>query len=113
MKKINIVKKNMEFSRIIQETNVQKYGDYLIYIEYETNDLYHFGISVSKKIGNAVVRNKIKRRIKAILDQFYYKNNFNCIIIVRRSILKSDFSKMEKDLFKIVSKLNILKEKEK
>lgn len=112
MKKINIVKKNDDFSRIMQKNSAQKYGDYLVFIEYNTNDIYHFGISVSKKIGNAVTRNKIKRRIKAIIDQYSYKNNFNCIIIVRKSILNSDFAKMKKDLHKIVYKLNIVEEKE-
>ena len=60
MKKKNIVKKNNEFSRIIQNNSAYKCGDYLVFIEKNTNDFYHFGISVSKKIGNAVTRNKIK-----------------------------------------------------
>ena len=111
MKKINILKKNLEFTRIINTYNSKKIGDYVIYIEYETNDIYHFGISVSKKIGNAVTRNKIKRQIKSILDNYNYKNNFNCIIIVRKSILNHSFSKMKEDLEKIILNLNILKEK--
>lgn len=110
MKKINVLKKNLEFSRIIKSNYSQKFSNYIIYIEYNTNDIYHFGISVSKKIGNAVVRNKLKRRIKSIIDNYHYKNNFNCIIIVRRSILKSEYSKMNKDLYNIFKKCNILKE---
>ena len=60
MKKINILKSNRDFNRIIKYNNSFKYKNYIIYIERDTNDLYKFGISVSKKIGNAVVRNKLK-----------------------------------------------------
>ncbi len=111
MKKRNIVKKNEDFSRIIKTMPVYRFPDYFVYLEHTDEKNYHFGISISKKIGNAVTRNKIKRRIKSILDQYDYKNNFNCIIIVRKSILKSSFLKMNQDLEKIIIKLNIVKEK--
>ena len=109
MKKMNIVKKNEEFDRIITNYKPIKYKDYIIYIEKNTNDIYKFGITVSKKIINAVGRNKIKRQIKNILDKKNYQNNFNCIIIVRKSILNKTFIEMNNDLFEIVEKLDILK----
>lgn len=110
MKKINIVKKNLEFARIIKENNSYKTSSYIIYIE-RTNDLrYHFGISVSKKIGNAVIRNKIKRQIKSIIDKKDYKNNFNCIIIVRKNFLNNSFLKNEEILMEVFKKYKLFRE---
>ena len=110
MKKINIVKKNLEFARIIKENNSYKTSSYIIYIE-RTNDLrYHFGVSVSKKIGNAVIRNKIKRQIKSIIDKKDYKNNFNCIIIVRKNFLNNSFLKNEEILMEVFEKYKLFKE---
>lgn len=109
MKKINIVQKNEDFNRIITNFNFLKYKDYIIYIEKNTNNIYKFGITISKKIVNAVGRNKIKRQIKNILDKKNYQNNFNCIIIVRKGILNKSYKEMENDLFEIVTKLDILK----
>ena len=63
MKKINILKNSRDFDRIIKNNKPYKFKDYIIYIEKETNDIYHFGLSVGKKIGNAVHRNFIKRRL--------------------------------------------------
>lgn len=110
MKKINIIKKNVDFARIIREKKSYKTSPYIIYIE-RTNEIrYHFGISVSKKIGNAVVRNKIKRQIKCIIDKKDYKNDFNCIIIVRKNFLNNSFLKNEQILMEVFERNKIFKE---
>ena len=111
MKKINILKKSRDFDRIIKSNKPYKYKDYILYIEKNTNDIYHFGLSVGKKIGNAVHRNKIKRQIKSILDKNDYQNNFNCIIIVGRAINERSYKEREENLLIALKNINIIKEK--
>ncbi len=110
MKKINIIKENETYNRMIQKIKPYKYKDYLIYIERNQSPVYQFGFSVGKKVGNAVTRNKIKRQLKNIIDQKSYQNHFYCIIMVRKSILEKPYSEMETDLLYAFSKLNIIKE---
>ena len=110
MKKINIIKENEIFNKMIQNMKPYKYKDYLIFLERKEINTYKFGFSIGKKIGNAVTRNKIKRQLKSIIDKKVYQNNFYCIIMVRKSILEKKYSEMEKDLLYAFSKLNILKE---
>ena len=107
MKKLNIVKKNRDFSRIIKNNRPIKSNLFVIYLEKNTNDIYKFGISASKKVGNAVTRNRVKRQIKSILDKNIYKNNFNCIIIIKKDIIDKSFDEMSKDLNILINKLNI------
>ena len=107
MKKINIVKKNRDFSRIIKNNRPIKSNLFVIYLEKNTNDIYKFGISASKKVGNAVTRNRVNRQIKSILDKNIYKNNFNCIIIIKKDIIDKSFDEMSKDLNILINKLNI------
>lgn len=109
MKKINIIKENREFNRIINTKKSKKYKNFIIYVEYNTNDKYKFGISVSKKIGNAVVRNKLKRQIRSIIDKKRYENNFKCIIILRRGVLNQSFDEMQQELFQILYELKLVK----
>jgi len=110
MKKNNIIKKSSEFDRIIHSEKSTKFKDYIIYIEYNDSDNYHFGLSVGKKIGNAVTRNKVKRRLKSIIDKKHYKNGFNCIIIVGKGILERTFEEMENNYNIAIKNLNIIKE---
>ena len=108
MKKRNIVKNNRDFNRIIKNNKPFKYKDYVIYIERIEDSDYHFGLSVSKKLGNAVVRNKLKRQLRSIISKNTYQKNFNCIIILGRGILNRTYQEMDENLQNAFSKLNIL-----
>lgn len=111
MKKINILKSNEDFNRIIKTYKSFRYKDYVIYVERGDFESYKFGFSVGKKIGNAVTRNKYKRRLKSIIDKKSYQNGFNCIIIVGKGILNRSYSEMESNLFHALDLLKLTKEK--
>ena len=111
MKKINILKNSRDFDRIIKQTKAYKYKDYIIFLEKNTNDVYKFGLSVGKKIGNAVNRNKVKRQLKAIISEKDYQNNFNCIIIVGKGINERTFEERKENLLIALNNLNLMKEK--
>ena len=109
MDKLHTIKNNYEFEDIIKNNKAYKYKDYIIYLV-DTKSNYKFGISVGKKIGNAVTRNKYKRRIKSIIDKNKYKENFNCIIIIGKNILNRTYKEMEENLICAFKKLDIIKE---
>ena len=111
MKKVNIVKENRDYNRIIKENKPFKYKDYIIYIDKKEPSIYRFGFSVGKKVGNAVTRNRVKRQIKAIVSQNDYQNDFDCIIIVGKGILNRSFSEMSENLNFALKKLKLVKER--
>ena len=110
LKKINVLKNNRDFNRIIAKYKPYKGKDFIIYVEKNTNDVYHFGISVGKKIGNAVIRNTYKRKIRSIIDKNNYQNGFNCIIILKKSILDREFNEINFEMKDAFKKINIIKE---
>ena len=92
MKKEYRVKKNEDFSRIIKRKQSMANRTFIIY--YLKNDIGHarFGISVSKKLGKAVIRNKIKRQVRMIVKEtINLDDNYDYIVIVRNKFLDLDF----------------------
>ena len=110
MKKINILKKSQDFEKIIKNNKSYKSSYFFIYLQRHENSIYHFGLSVGKKIGNAVRRNKVKRQIKEIISENDYQNNFDCIIIVRKEINNHTFPEIKEELNRVFKKLSIIKE---
>lgn len=109
MKKKNIVKKNTDFKKIIESTKPHKSKEFLIFVKENNLNTYRFGISISKKTGNAVMRNKIKRKIKNILhnNKELFKNGYDCIIIVSRSVLDLNYNEIYKKLINELSKSKV------
>ena len=68
MKKQNIVKKSKDFNRIIKKRQGKSNNYFIINKENNNENKTMFGITFTKHIGNAVTRNKLKRRIKNIID---------------------------------------------
>lgn len=110
MKKINIIKDSKDFEKIIKNNKSFRTEYFYIYKQNHEENIYHFGISVGKKIGNAVRRNKVKRQLREIISKNHYQNNFDCIIIVRREINDADFQKIQEDLNFALKKLLLIKE---
>ena len=59
-------------------------------------DISRYGITVSRHVGKAVVRNKIKRRFREILRQTQLQPGFDMVIIARASAAGADYSEMKK-----------------
>ncbi len=106
MKKQNIVKTNREFQNILATGKYIKNKDFVIY--YKNNNLskIRFGISVGKKIGNAVTRNYYKRQLRNIIDnnKNIYSKSTDYIIIVRKSCLETNYQDLEKSFINLMKK---------
>ena len=70
-----------------------------------------FGFTATKRIGNAVKRNRAKRRMRALMlillkeDNILFKEKYSYVLIAKQSILKASFSEMHNQLKQCLSKL--------
>ena len=114
MKKSEIIKKEQTFTEIIHHCSYVKNNYYVIY--YRKNyDTTKYGISIPKKTGKANVRNKIKRRIKNIIDtnEKQVHKNFDYVIIVRKRLIELNYQEMENDLISLMKKIGAKNEEKK
>ena len=59
-----------------------------------------FGVSVSTKIGNAVTRNKVKRQLRAIMDDFNKSSTkqLDIIVVAKQGFLNNTFQQNKEAL---------------
>ncbi|SHH16326.1 ribonuclease P protein component [Thermosyntropha lipolytica DSM 11003] len=96
--------------KLVYEKGKKFSGRYII-VYIKENNLGHnrFGFVVSKKIGNAVVRNRIKRQLRAIINEEKnrIKGSFDIVIICRHNLEGYTFSLLHKDVMKIFKKAGL------
>ena len=101
MKKEFRVKRNEDFSKIIARKKSFANSCFIIYKDENQMGHGRVGISVSKKLGNAVTRNKIKRQLRMMIQEcFHFDEEVDYIVIVRKRFL---------DLYKKVKRKEISK----
>ncbi len=106
MKRINRVRKHQEFDAIIHGSHAVKSKHFSIYYSVKQEPLTRIGISVSKKNGNAVTRNRIKRQVRAMIGSNFELNKpYDVIIIVRASYKTSEFASNAEELMETLGKI--------
>lgn len=112
MKKRFRVKKEKDFNAIFKEGESFANRKFVIYRLENNEQHFRVGLSVSKKLGNAVMRNQIKRRIRHILIE--HKNqlveNVDFVVIARKGVEILDYAEMEKNLLHVLKLSKIYQE---
>jgi len=106
MKKREVVKDNHLFNSIIDDGQKLKNKYFVLYYNKVSGDP-KFGIAVGKKVGNAVTRNKYKRKLRAIVDynKLLFPKNYNYIIIVRKECLELSHQDLNDNLVELIEKV--------
>ena len=107
MKKKYSLKRNEEIAKIVHKRVFVKNDAFVIYYQQnEKNDHSRICISVGKKNGIAVIRNKIKRQIREMVTAIF-DFNLKCdyVIIVRNAYSNNEFSKNLEKLNELYSKI--------
>ena len=107
MKKINIIKEKKDFDKAFKLRNQISSKYAYIYIKDNDVNKYRFGICVSKKLGHAVLRNKLKRRIKDIIDKSKLQfDNKDYIIVLKKNAVNVQYFILREDILNLLNKIN-------
>lgn len=101
------VTNNLDFTRIIQRGSSQKTDALVLYYTYQS-ERFRLGIAVSKKVGNAVIRNKIKRQLRSIFRNKIDKYpKLEVIAVVRKNYLDYSYEEISALVDKMLNKTEI------
>lgn len=105
MKVINRIKANEDFALTIKNGRSLKSQSFTIHYFKTNNNRIRVGISVSKKLGRAVLRNRIKRQIRAMCDSIldYKSNSFDIVVIAKNGFLDKEFQENKQILQEMIS----------
>ncbi|MBT2570962.1 ribonuclease P protein component [Planococcus sp. ISL-110] len=100
MNKHQRIKKNKEFQHVFKKGKSFANRQFIVYVFKSEQPEFRLGLSVSKKVGNAVVRNRIKRYIRQTFLELKddILPNADYIIIARPQAATLDFHESKKSL---------------
>lgn len=99
------LRKPFEFREVYQKGQSVANKEMVMYVLRRTDNCKRMGISINKKVGHAVKRNRLKRMIREVFRfrKETLQEGLDLVFIVRRGISISTYSGMEKameDLFR-------------
>ena len=109
--KIVALSKNEEFKTLLKKKKISnKYVTiFFDHLDNKNKDKLNISFVTKKKIGNAVKRNKIKRRLKNIMidatKKISIKFNYSYLVIAKPTMLNNEFKNIKQTLFQEFEKI--------
>lgn len=111
MKKSYRVKSKIDFNALFRSGVSVANRKFVVYHLDRERPHFRVGLSVSKKLGNAVTRNSIKRKIRHVLlahSQHLESEDF--VVIARKGVEELDYHQVEKNLLHVLKLANLYQE---
>lgn len=114
MKETYTVKENYEFRRMYAKGRSGVSSCLVVYFRPNRRGHNRLGVTVSTKLGGAVVRNRVRRRLREIfrLAQPRMKQGYDVILVARNRAASADYHELERAFRRTCEKLELW-EKEK
>ena len=109
--KIIALSKNEEFKTLLKMKKISNQYVTIFYgiLKNKNNKRFNISFVTKRKIGNAVERNKIKRRLKNIMNdaikKISIKLHYSYLVIAKPTMLKKEFNNIKETLFREFEKI--------
>ncbi|UOF91755.1 ribonuclease P protein component [Fodinisporobacter ferrooxydans] len=106
------LRKNEQFQEVFKHG--RSFANRFLVVYFKPQELpseFHIGFSVSKKVGKAVVRNRVKRLLKAAIADISEQidSRFDIVIIARPRVVELEFEEVKKNLIHAFSNAGLFR----
>lgn len=110
MKKEYRIKQGSDIEAIMKLRQTAGNRDFVVYKrENHGQSHFRFAVSVPKKYGKAVKRNRMKRQIRAIVAELDIVDHVDIFIVVKPSANTLEFAQIKDNVTRLMDKLKILR----
>ncbi len=111
MKKSYRVKRKSDFNEIFTQGKNVANRKFVVYHLPKEQQHFRVGLSVSKKLGNAVVRNRIKRRLRHVLIELSdHLKTEDFVVIARKGVEDLSYQEIKQNLTHVLKLATIYQE---
>jgi|TARA_Y200000002_G_scaffold360350_1_gene345543 ribonuclease P protein component len=109
--KIIALSKNDEFKSLLKKKKISNRYVTIFFghLDNKNNKKLNLSFVAKKKLGNAVKRNKIKRRLKNIINhavkEISIKFNYSYLVIAKPTMLNNEYTNIKETLFQSFEKI--------
>lgn len=98
MKNIDSLKKNVDFQKVYQRRDSRANRYLVMYKLSNGTDRLRIGISVSKKVGNSIVRHRLTRVIREVyrLNKGNFQTGYDIVVVARQAAKGQGYGELEK-----------------
>ena len=111
MKMTAPLKENHLFRRAYNRGKTAADSRLALYVRRNWRKANRLGLTVSTKVGRAVVRNRVRRRLREIyrLHEDALASGCDVVIVARTRAASGDYHRLEKSFLKLADKLGLLR----
>ena len=104
------LKQNSDFRRVYARGKSAASSRVVVYCRKNRQDRNRMGFTVSKKLGNAVTRNRVRRCLREIarLNAERTKQGYDLILVARAKAVDAEYRKLEADVLRCFDQLHLL-----
>lgn len=109
MKNTYSLKKNYDFKYVYNNGRFKSDRNFVMYVCNNGESFNRLGITVSKKVGNSVVRHRIKRLVKESyrLKENNYTSGIDIVVLARKDSGDISFDIVDKSIYHLGKRLGI------
>ena len=106
------LKKNYDFRRAYRRGRSAAEPCLVVYARRNNTAENRVGFTVSAKLGHAVVRNRVRRRLREIyrLNEQRFRPGYDIVVVARGRSVPADYQRLEREFMRACAGLGLLKE---